>query len=27
LNPLGHPAYVDKDLGEPSYLDEMQCTA
>jgi len=23
LNPLGHPANVGKDVGEPSYLDEM----
>jgi len=23
LNPLGHLANVGKDIGEPSYLDEM----
>jgi len=27
LNPLGHHANVGKNVGEPSYLDEMYCTA
>jgi len=26
LNPLGHPANVGKNLGEPSYFDEMSRT-
>jgi len=27
LNPFGHPAHIGKDAVEPSYLDEMRCTA